>query len=92
MKIQETAQEGTSLGIFHVMFPFFQKVNLQRSSGVQFFSLRTLLRVTAPTVGRDTGPAHFSELTPMGADAHESSALRKSRKVVDYFWIPTDQE
>lgn len=56
------------------------------------FFLRTLLRVAAPTAGRDSGPAHFSELSPMGADPHDSSALRRSRKVVEYFWIPTEQE
>ncbi|XP_066540557.1 golgin subfamily A member 6-like protein 26 [Hoplias malabaricus] len=53
---------------------------------------RTLLRVAAPRGGRDTGPSHFSELSPMGGDAPESSALRRSRKVVEYFWIPTDEE
>ncbi|XP_026783065.2 uncharacterized protein LOC113534448 [Pangasianodon hypophthalmus] len=58
----------------------------EKSSG------RTLLRVAAPTAGRDSGPTHFSELSLMGADPHDSSTLRRSRKVVEYFWIPTDQE
>ncbi|KAI7802493.1 putative trichohyalin-like [Triplophysa rosa] len=55
-----------------------------RSSG------RTMFRVAAPRVGRDTGPAHFSELSPMG-DSHDSGFQRRSRKV-EYFWIPTDEE
>lgn len=55
-------------------------------------SFRTLLRVAAPTASRDPGAACFSDLSPMGADSPDSSALRKSRKVVEYFWIPTDQE
>lgn len=59
---------------------------------IYLFIFRTLLRVAAPTTGRDSGPARFSELSPMAADPHDSSALRRSRKVVEYFWIPTDQE
>ncbi|KAK2848009.1 hypothetical protein Q7C36_009691 [Tachysurus vachellii] len=58
----------------------------EKSSG------RTILRVAAPTPGRDSGPAQFSELSAVGPDPHESSILRRSRKVVEYFWIPTDQE
>ncbi|KAF7699006.1 golgin subfamily A member 6-like protein 22 [Silurus meridionalis] len=58
----------------------------EKSSG------RTLLRVAAPTAGRDSGPAHFSELSSTGVDISDSNARRRSRKVVDYFWIPTDQE
>ncbi|KAL7878700.1 hypothetical protein AOLI_G00096740 [Acnodon oligacanthus] len=52
---------------------------------------RTMLRVAAPR-GRDSGPAHFSELSPMGGDAPDPNPLRRSRKVVEYFWIPTDDE
>ncbi|TSK38517.1 hypothetical protein Baya_2933 [Bagarius yarrelli] len=55
-------------------------------------SERTILRVAAPTSGRDLGSAQFSELSPVGADPYDSSIMRRNRKVVDYFWIPTDQE
>ncbi|KAK7151996.1 hypothetical protein R3I94_008359 [Phoxinus phoxinus] len=51
---------------------------------------RTMYRVAAPRVGRDTGPPHFSELSPM-ADSHDSGFSRRNRKV-EYFWIPTDEE
>ncbi|XP_039548257.1 polyamine-modulated factor 1-binding protein 1 isoform X2 [Pimephales promelas] len=51
---------------------------------------RTMYRVAAPRVGRDTGPPHFSELSPM-TDSHDSGFLRRNRKV-EYFWIPTDEE
>ncbi|XP_056621967.1 myosin-9 isoform X3 [Triplophysa dalaica] len=57
----------------------------ERSSGS-----RTMFRVAAPRVRRDTGPAHFSELSPMG-ESHDSGFQRRSRKV-EYFWIPTDEE
>ncbi|XP_035381216.1 uncharacterized protein LOC118241195 [Electrophorus electricus] len=50
---------------------------------------RTILRVAAPKVGRDTGPTHFSELR---AHPPDNSPARRSRKVVEYFWIPTDDE
>ncbi|XP_072551929.1 uncharacterized protein [Salminus brasiliensis] len=53
---------------------------------------RTMLRVAAPRAGRDSGPAHFSDLSPMGGDPPDTSALRRSRRVVEYFWIPTDEE
>ncbi|XP_051513204.1 polyamine-modulated factor 1-binding protein 1-like [Myxocyprinus asiaticus] len=56
----------------------------ERSSG------RTMFRMAAPRVGMATGPAHFRELSPMG-DSHDSGFSR-SRKVVEYFWIPTDEE
>ncbi|XP_062317747.1 golgin subfamily A member 6-like protein 22 [Osmerus eperlanus] len=53
---------------------------------------RTMLRVTAPRVGKDQGPSHFSDLAPMAGDMHEASPTRRGRKVVEYFWIPTDEE
>ncbi|XP_034004992.1 trichohyalin [Trematomus bernacchii] len=57
-------------------------------------SSRTLLRVSAPLTGRDHGPGHFDELPAFGGAERSDSAPhpRRSRKVVDYFWIPTDQE
>ncbi|KAK1887426.1 Reticulocyte-binding protein 2 like a [Dissostichus eleginoides] len=57
-------------------------------------SSRTLLRVSAPLTGRDHGPGHFDELPAFGGAERPDSAPhpRRSRKVVDYFWIPTDQE
>ncbi|TKS73906.1 hypothetical protein D9C73_007987 [Collichthys lucidus] len=55
-------------------------------------SSRTMLRVSAPHTGRDPGPSHFDELPPFGGDRPDSAPQRRSRKVVEYFWIPTDQE
>ncbi|KAM8860895.1 uncharacterized protein ACB058_007901 [Synchiropus picturatus] len=55
-------------------------------------SSRTMLRVCAPNMGRDQGPTHFDELPAFGGERPDSAAHRRSRKVVDYFWIPTDQE
>lgn len=55
-------------------------------------ALRTMFRVTAPRVGRDSGPSYFSDLSPMPAETPDPGAARRSRKVVDYFWIPTDEE
>ncbi|KAK5866896.1 hypothetical protein PBY51_011433 [Eleginops maclovinus] len=57
-------------------------------------SSRTMLRVSAPHTGRDLGPGHFDELPAFGGagERPDSAPSRRSRKVVDYFWIPTDQE
>ncbi|XP_038561844.1 uncharacterized protein LOC119893632 [Micropterus salmoides] len=55
-------------------------------------SSRTMLRVSAPQMGRDLGPSHFDELHAFGGERPDSAPLRRSRKVVEYFWIPTDQE
>ncbi|XP_070686541.1 tropomyosin-2 [Pempheris klunzingeri] len=55
-------------------------------------SSRTMFRVSAPHTGRDLGPSHFDELPPFGGERPDSAPQRRSRKVVDYFWIPTDQE
>ncbi|XP_045893337.1 myosin-9 [Micropterus dolomieu] len=55
-------------------------------------SSRTMLRVSAPQMGRDLGPSHFDELPAFGGERPDSAPLRRSRKVVEYFWIPTDQE
>ncbi|KAI2653490.1 Laminin subunit alpha-2 [Labeo rohita] len=68
----------------YISTPDLNSDDSERSSG------RTMFRVAAPRVGRDTGPAHFSELAPM-ADTHESGFSRRNRKV-EYFWIPTDEE
>ncbi|KAK2894626.1 hypothetical protein Q8A67_011855 [Cirrhinus molitorella] len=68
----------------YISTPDLNSEDSERSSG------RTMFRVAAPRVGRDTGPAHFSELSPM-ADTHESGFSRRNRKV-EYFWIPTDEE
>ena len=57
-----------------------------------FLPLRTMFRVSAPRVGRDSGPSYFSDLSPMGAETPDAGAARRSRKVVEYFWIPTDEE
>ncbi|KAG7239976.1 hypothetical protein INR49_028108 [Caranx melampygus] len=59
---------------------------LERSSS------RTMLRVSAPHTGRDLGPTHFDDLPAFGGDRPDSAPPRRSRKVVEYFWIPTDQE
>ncbi|XP_032380594.1 myosin-14 [Etheostoma spectabile] len=53
---------------------------------------RTMFRVSAPHTGRDLGPSHFDELPPFGGERPDSAPPRRSRKVVEYFWIPTDQE
>ncbi|XP_039664079.1 myosin-11 [Perca fluviatilis] len=55
-------------------------------------SSRTMFRVSAPHTGRDLGPSHFDELPPFGGERPDSAPPRRSRKVVEYFWIPTDQE
>ncbi|KAK0135683.1 hypothetical protein N1851_028441 [Merluccius polli] len=55
-------------------------------------SSRTMLRVSAPQQGRDPGPAHFGELPIIGGERPDSAPPRRSRKVVEYFWIPTDEE
>ncbi|CAK6954560.1 myosin-11 [Scomber scombrus] len=55
-------------------------------------SSRTMFRVCAPLTGRDSGPSHFDELPAFGGERPDSAPHRRSRKVVDYFWIPTDQE
>ncbi|CAB1454886.1 unnamed protein product [Pleuronectes platessa] len=55
-------------------------------------SSRTMLRVSAPNTGRGLGPSHFDELPAFGGERPDSAPTRRSRKVVDYFWIPTDQE
>ncbi|XP_034444100.1 uncharacterized protein LOC117763249 [Hippoglossus hippoglossus] len=55
-------------------------------------SSRTMLRVSAPHTGRGLGPSHFDELPAFGGERPDSAPARRSRKVVDYFWIPTDQE
>nr|XP_046250024.1 trichohyalin [Scatophagus argus] len=56
-------------------------------------SSRTMFRVSAPHTGRDLGPSHFDELPAFVGDLRPDSApQRRSRKVVEYFWIPTDQE
>ncbi|CAN9498925.1 unnamed protein product [Ophioblennius macclurei] len=53
---------------------------------------RTMLRVSAPHTGRDQGPSHFDDLPAFGGERPDSAPTRRSRKVVEYFWIPTDQE
>ncbi|XP_034031475.1 uncharacterized protein LOC117515050 [Thalassophryne amazonica] len=55
-------------------------------------SSRTMFRVCAPHTGKDQGPSHFSELPAIGGERPDSAHSRRSRKVVEYFWIPTDQE
>ncbi|XP_078023755.1 uncharacterized protein LOC144463435 [Epinephelus lanceolatus] len=55
-------------------------------------SSRTMFRVSAPHTGRDQGPSHFDELPAFGGERPDSAPPRRSRKVVEYFWIPTDQE
>ncbi|XP_063052469.1 paramyosin [Engraulis encrasicolus] len=55
-------------------------------------SSRTMFRVSAPRSGKDSGPSYFSDLSPMGADSPEPGIARRSRKTVEYFWIPTDEE
>nr|XP_043891782.1 glial fibrillary acidic protein isoform X1 [Solea senegalensis] len=55
-------------------------------------SSRTMVRVSAPNTGRDLGPTHFGELPAAGGERPDSAPTRRSRKVVEYFWIPTDQE
>ncbi|XP_043120268.1 trichohyalin [Puntigrus tetrazona] len=69
----------------YISTPDLNSEESDRSSGS-----RTMFRVAAPRVGRDTGPGHFRELSPM-ADTHESGFSRRNRKV-EYFWIPTDEE
>lgn len=51
-----------------------------------------MLRVSAPLAARDQGPSHFDELPAFVGERPDSAPQRRSRKVVEYFWIPTDQE
>ncbi|XP_029613331.1 uncharacterized protein LOC115196622 [Salmo trutta] len=53
-------------------------------------SSRSMFRVSAPRVGKDLGPSHFGDLSPGMGGEHEHP--RRSRKTVEYFWIPTDEE
>ncbi|XP_041853001.1 golgin subfamily A member 4 [Melanotaenia boesemani] len=55
-------------------------------------SSRTMFRISAPHTGRDVGPSHFDDLPAFGGERPDSAPPRRSRKVVEYFWIPTDQE
>ncbi|XP_077423233.1 uncharacterized protein LOC144053077 [Vanacampus margaritifer] len=56
-------------------------------------SSRTMFRVSAPHSARDAGPGHFDELPPFEGTRPESvTGQRRSRKLVEYFWIPTDQD
>ncbi|XP_029009583.1 myosin-9 [Betta splendens] len=55
-------------------------------------SSRTTLRVSAPHTGRDPGPSHFDELPAFRGERPDSAPPCRSRKVVEYFWIPADQE
>ncbi|XP_029289575.1 uncharacterized protein LOC115009601 [Cottoperca gobio] len=60
----------------------------ERTSSRTGQDLRTMLRVSAP----HTGPSHFHDLPAFGGEGPDSAPPRRSRKVVEYFWIPTDQE
>ncbi|KAJ8344040.1 hypothetical protein SKAU_G00313690 [Synaphobranchus kaupii] len=53
---------------------------------------RTMYRVAAPSTWKGSGPAHFSDLSPIGAEPPDTTPPRRSRKVVEYFWLPTDEE
>ncbi|KAM9814780.1 uncharacterized protein ACBT44_009832 [Syngnathus typhle] len=56
-------------------------------------SSRTMFRVSAPHSARDGGLAHFDELPPFeGARPESAMSQRGNRKLVEYFWIPTDQD
>ncbi|KAG9329989.1 hypothetical protein JZ751_028365 [Albula glossodonta] len=59
------------------------------------FGLRscgTMYRVVAPSTMKPSGPTHFSELAPIGGEPPDTAPPRRSRKVVEYFWLPTDEE
>lgn len=81
-------EENLSIQIIQYMKP--HRVEELAFSNKSF--LRTMLRVSAPQMGRDLGPSHFDELHAFGGERPDSAPLRRSRKVVEYFWIPTDQE
>ncbi|KAL0968638.1 hypothetical protein UPYG_G00269500 [Umbra pygmaea] len=55
-------------------------------------SSRSMVRVSAPRVGKDLGPSHFDDLTAGMGGEQEAGHPRRSRKTVEYFWIPTDEE
>ncbi|KAI1903888.1 hypothetical protein AGOR_G00000050 [Albula goreensis] len=55
-------------------------------------SERTMYRVVAPSTMKPSGPTHFSELAPIGGEPPDTAPPRRSRKVVEYFWLPTDEE
>ncbi|KAK1161702.1 myosin heavy chain, skeletal muscle, adult [Acipenser oxyrinchus oxyrinchus] len=53
---------------------------------------RLMYRVAAPSSStrRNSSQVHFSELSPI--ESPEMVSPQKSRKVVEYFWLPTDEE
>lgn len=53
---------------------------------------RNMLRVSAPHIGRDLGPSHFDDLPAFGGQHPDSALQPRSRKMVEYFWIPTDHD
>ncbi|XP_035252410.1 golgin subfamily A member 6-like protein 6 [Anguilla rostrata] len=53
---------------------------------------RTMYRVVAPSTRKGTGSAHFSELSPIAAEPPDITPPRRNKKVVEYFWLPTDDE
>ncbi|XP_078804340.1 uncharacterized protein LOC105353641 isoform X2 [Oryzias latipes] len=55
-------------------------------------SSRTVLRISAPHPGRELGPSHFDDLPAVEGERPNSAPSRRGRKLVEYFWIPTDQE
>ncbi|XP_072241286.1 uncharacterized protein [Leuresthes tenuis] len=70
----------------YISTPEFSPEEPERSSS------RTMFRISAPNTGRDLGPSHFDELPAFGGQRPDSAPPRRSRKVVEYFWIPTEQE
>ncbi|XP_057693076.1 paramyosin [Corythoichthys intestinalis] len=73
--------------VYISMTPESNPEELERSSS------RPTSRVSAPLTARDFGPGHFDELLPFEGKCPDSAtAHRKSRKLVEYFWIPTDQD
>ncbi|XP_076850994.1 uncharacterized protein LOC143501258 [Brachyhypopomus gauderio] len=72
--------------------PVYISTSEESSKEPDRISGRTILRVAAPTAGRDAEHAHFSDLPSVGADRHDNSPVRRNRKVVEYFWIPTEEE
>lgn len=51
-----------------------------------------MIRVSAPHFGGDLGPNHFDDLPAYGGQRPDSAPQRRNRKVVEYFWIPTDHD
>ncbi|KAL4648903.1 transmembrane and coiled-coil domain-containing protein 5A [Arapaima gigas] len=52
----------------------------------------TVYRVTAPSAPKSSVPAHFCEVSPLTLEASDSAPPRRGRTIIEYFWLPTDNQ